>query len=293
MTTIRSIVVATDFSAGSDAAVERAVLLAAAHGAALRLLHAFDVSIWHSLTGVFNAQRLTMSPPPDVRMQQRLTNLAAALATRSGLPVEARFTVGDADSAINDYVSSHDCSLLVIGARAESAVPGLGNIASKVVGSSACPVLLVRSTDARPYDKVLSAVDLRGGALRAAVGAVALFPAAHHHLLYAVDPAQERALWMGDVAKEQTRLLHASIHIQALRQIDQMAKELSKASVYPVAAELVDEVPARAVMACAAKLPADCVAVGQHGVGDAAERVLGSMAQHVLQHTVCDVLLVP
>lgn len=38
MTTIRSIVAATDFSPGSYAVVERAVQLAVAHGASLRLL---------------------------------------------------------------------------------------------------------------------------------------------------------------------------------------------------------------------------------------------------------------
>ena len=294
MSTIHNIVVATDFSPGSDAAVERALLLAGTHGAALRLLHAFDVGAWHSLTGVFNAQRLALSPPPDVRTQQRLTDLAAALAMRSGLSVEARFTVGEADAAISAYLSSHDCSLLVIAARADPAVPGLGGVASRVVQASACPVLLVRSTGARPYEQVLSAVDLSAAARRAAVVALALFPGAHHHLLYAVDPARERALWMGDVAKEQTRLLHASLHIQALRQMEQLAQELSRTGEHPVAAEVVDEVPARAVALRALKLPADCVVMGQHGAGAApAGRLPGSMAQHALQHTLRDVLLVP
>lgn len=67
MSMIRSIVAATDFSPGANAAVERAVQLTVAHVASLRLLHAFDVSAWHSLKGVFDAQHLTMNPPPDVR----------------------------------------------------------------------------------------------------------------------------------------------------------------------------------------------------------------------------------
>ena len=44
MTTIRSLAAATDLSTGSNAAVERAVQLAATHGASLRLLHAFAVA---------------------------------------------------------------------------------------------------------------------------------------------------------------------------------------------------------------------------------------------------------
>ena len=45
MTAIRSYVAATDLSPGSNAAVERAVSLAATHGASLRLLHAFAVAV--------------------------------------------------------------------------------------------------------------------------------------------------------------------------------------------------------------------------------------------------------
>ena len=44
MTAIRSYMAATDFSPGSNAALERAVSLAVMHGASLRLLHAFTVA---------------------------------------------------------------------------------------------------------------------------------------------------------------------------------------------------------------------------------------------------------
>lgn len=161
MTMIRTIVATTDFSPGSHAVVERAVQLAVAHGALLRLLHAFDVSAWQSLKGVFDPQRLTMRQPPDLRMQRRLSDLAATLATRTGLEVEARFSIGSAHSAINMYVTAHAPSLVVLGSRAEPAMPGLGSTALKVLRSPACPMLIVRSTESRPYDKVLSAVDMR------------------------------------------------------------------------------------------------------------------------------------
>lgn len=293
MTMIRTIVAATDFSPGSHAAVERAVQLAEAHGASLRLLHAFDVSAWHSLRSVFDAHRLTMDPPPDVRMQQRLTDLAESLATQTGIEVEARFSVSDPESAINAYVTAHETSLVVIGSRAEPGVLGLGSTALKVLRSPACPILIVRSTESRPYAKVLSAVDMLAVSMRAAFAAITLFPAARHHLLFAVDPVLTRALRKGDVTKEQTRVLHDSMHTEAVRQLDRLAQELTKAAVYPVAAEVVDDVPARAIALRAAALPADCVAVGQYGQGVVAGVFLGSIAQHVLHHTLRDVLVVP
>ncbi|MDP2451127.1 MAG: universal stress protein [Polaromonas sp.] len=293
MTTIHSIVAATDFSPGSDAAVERAVQIALAHGAPLRLLHAFEVSAWHSLKGVFDAKRLTMDPPADVRMQQRLTALAVALAERTGLQVEARFNIGDPDSAIKAYVAAHATSLVVIASRADTAVPGVGSTTSKVVRSPACPVLVVRLTPSHPYGKVLTAVDLREVSMRAAFTAVALFPASQHHLLMAMDPALDHALRLGDVTKEQARVLRESMHTETVQQMDRLARELSEAAQHPVAAEVVNALPARALIEQAQVLTADCVAVGHHGQGALEALFLGSTAQHVLHHTLRDVLVVP
>jgi nucleotide-binding universal stress UspA family protein len=292
MTTIRSIVAAADFSPGSDAAIERAVQLARAHGASLRLLHAFDVGAWHSLRGVFDAQRLTMDPPPDVRMRQRLTELAAALATRTGIEVEACFSVGDAHSTINAYATAHTPSLVVIGSRAEPAMSGLGGTASKVLRSPACPILIVRTADGRPYDKVLAAVDMREGSVRALSVALTLFPAAHHHLLYAVEMSLDPLRIVG-IAKAQIRQTLELKHAQASRELQQLAQRLSGLAVHPVTTDVADDVPARAILVRAAELPADCVVVGHHGEGTIAESFLGNMAQHVLHHTIRDVLVVP
>lgn len=293
MTTIRNIVVATDFSPGSEAAVRRAVLLAQAHGASLRLLHAFDVSAWHSLQGVFDPRRFTTEPPPDVNIREQLSEQAASLAVQSGLQVEARFTVGDADSAINAYVGSHETGLVVLGSRADPGMAGLGSTASKVVRAPTCPVLVVRMRDPRPYDKVLCAVDMRESSIHAAAQMVAWFPLAHHHLLCALDPALQRALWTHTVAKEETWVQRESIHVFVQQQLEKLAQELTREAEHPVAAEVVDDVPAHALIARARGLPADCVAVGHHGQGTGVGRLLGNMAQHVLQHAARDVLVVP
>lgn len=293
MKTIHSIAAATDFSPGSNAAVERAVQLAVAHGASLRLLHAFDVSAGHSLKGVFDPQRLTRNAPPDVLMRQHLSDLAAALTMQTGLRVETGFSVGNADSAINAYVAAHDVSVVVIGSRAEPAMAGLGRTASKLVRSLAYPVLIVRSSGARPYEKVLLAVDMLDGSARVAASALTLFPAAHHHLLHAVDPELERVLGKSPVAKEQMRVQHESMHALAVRQLELLAQEMTTRFKHQVATEVVDDVPSRAIIERAATLHVDCVALGHHGHGGSAERLLGSMVQHVLQHTLRDVLVVP
>jgi len=292
MKAIRSVVAATDFSPASDAAVRRAVQLAATHGATLCLLHAFDVGALHSLKGVFDAQRLTTDPPPDVRMQKRLADRAESLAKQTGLEVALHFDLGPPAKVIEAYVGAHGDSLVVIGSRAEPTLSGLGSTALKVVRRPACPILIVRAAEDRPYGTILSAVDLREGSVRAASQAVDLFPAAHHHLLYALDSATGVGAvdGLGGAAR---RLLLESLHAQAQLNLQQLAQRLSAVAQNPVAAVVADDVPARAILVGAANLRADCIVVGHHGQGAATDSFLGSMAQHVIYAALGDVLVVP
>ena len=174
MTTIHRMVAATEFSPASDAAVRRAAHLAATHGAALCLVHAFAVGVWQGLKTLFDAQRLTMDPPPDVRTQQRLADCAASLAASTGLEVGVDFGLGPPAKVIEAHVKDHGSSPVVIGSRAGPALSGLGSTALKVVRKPACPVLMVRVAEDKPDETVLSAVDLRAGSVRAASLAVAM-----------------------------------------------------------------------------------------------------------------------
>jgi nucleotide-binding universal stress UspA family protein len=292
MMMLTRILVATDFSPGSSAAVDRAVHLAAVHGASLHLLHAFDVSAWHSLKGIFDTERLSIDPPPDVRMQRRLAGWAASLAEQTGFKVEAHFGAGPPQRVIEAYVRAHAITLVVVGSRADPAVAGLGSTASKLVRSPACPILIVRGAESRSYEKVLSAIDLRKGSDRALDFALSLFPSAQHYLLYAFEQTLD-PLRVSGFDNELIEKILGSMHAKAAAELEQLARSLSARTVHPVVADVADDVPARAILVCAADLPADCVVVGHHGPGAGNEGFLGNIAQHVIQYTTRDVLVVP
>ena len=298
MSLFPTITVCTDHSPGALAAVERAAQLAQEHGAALCLLQVCSGAPPRSQ----GAAAAPAASPPDgdpalaahtAAQGQRLAELASSLARRTGLKVEGILGVGTAHVAIGEHLLSHPTPLLVLGSRFDPTTAGLGGTALKLLRQPVCPVLVVRQTDAGPYQQVLSAVDLRDGSVRAAVAALALFPQAHHHLLYAVAPALDSSLEAGGIDTQQVQSLHGAMHRNAERELRLLAQGLSTKAVHAVSTEVASDVPARALLVGAATLSADCVVVGHHEATAIGQSELGSMALHVLQFVPGDVLVVP
>lgn len=298
MQPVRRVLVATDLSPGSEAAVDRAVLLARAHGACVDLVHAFDAGAWHALQRVFDVQRLGGDAPPDVVLRERLSARAEALAAATGLDVEAHFGAGEPAGLIEGRVKATRAALVVIARRADPATPGVGSTLLRLLHTASCPVLVVRGNAHLAYERVLTAVDLREVSRRAAEVAVGLFPAAVHRLLCVVDPAWERERWRRNGALEQdpaqppASMEPQSLQALAQHQLNQLAQALSVRPDTRVVAEVAEAVPVRAIVGHAAAWPADCVVVGRHGHGLLADRLLGSTALDVLHHTARDVLVV-
>lgn len=294
-----TITVCTDFSPGALAAVDRAALLAVEQGAELCLLQACDTSALHRAGAP--ARGAATEPPlgqsaMEVRtsaLRQRLDETASQLAARTGLKVEGAFGIGPALVVIGEHLQSRMPGLLVLGSRYDPSTAGLGGTALKLLRALACPVLVVRTEGAKVYRQVLSAVDLRDGSVRAAVVALALFPRAHHHLLYAVAPALDASLEAGGFDAEQVQSLHQAMHRHAEGELRLLAQGLSTQTMHPVVAEVANDVPARALLVGAATLQADCVVVGHHDTTTVGQTELGSMALHVLQFVPGDVLVVP
>ena len=150
MSRITRILVPTDFSETSDAALTYAQTLADSLGASLHLVHVFDdpygealmaevnESVYESMRGSALAaarRRLLRRLPPADRKRFRATT-----AMITGTPA----------SAIVDYAGKHEMDLIVMGTHGRSGFAHLllGSVAEKVVRSSTCPVLTVRDVRA-------------------------------------------------------------------------------------------------------------------------------------------------
>ena len=289
---VRRVVVACDFSEGSAAAVARGAQVAKAHGARIDLLHAFDLGALRALRGVFDVDRLFAEQPAPLAVKQRLSAMAVELAAASGLEVEACFGAGDPAAVLASHVKATRPAVVLTGRRADPEAPGIGSTVMKLLRSLACPVLVVRGGHPDPCRTVLSAVDLRDVSRRAAMAAATLFPAAGHRLISVLDPAWEREVW-------RTGGLQAALGtgIEALRtalttRLEEIARDMGGRTGSVVATELVEAVPARAIVEHARSVSADCVVVGRHGQGALADHLLGSTTLDVIHHSARDVLVV-
>jgi nucleotide-binding universal stress UspA family protein len=156
MTSIKRILVATDFSDCSRAAIDHALAFAEQLGAAVHVVHVFEhpvyfeVGVAHSLQLRHNVDEWIRELKKDATKQLdalaaevRGRNPGTQVSLREGLPVDEILKAAKEVSA----------DLIVLGTHGRTGLPHvvLGSVAERVVRGAPCPVLTVRPTvGARP-----------------------------------------------------------------------------------------------------------------------------------------------
>ena len=138
------ILVPTDFSAPSDAALACARAVATQFGASLHLLHVADDpyrALYSNEVFVAEVEGVRADLVNDA--YRRMKQLTAADDERS-VTVEA--IIGTAASSIVDYAAGHDIDLIVMGTHGRSGMSKvlMGSVAERVVRTAPCPVLTIR-----------------------------------------------------------------------------------------------------------------------------------------------------
>ena len=141
------ILVPTDFSAPSNAAIACAKGLATKFGASIHLLHVLDDPF---VTGAFAAD--VYAPPPAGLRESWLKGAETLLGAQLAPEEQARFRTttavvfGSPAKAIVDYAGTRDIDLIVMGTHGRGGMAHLfiGSVAERVVRTASCPVLTVR-----------------------------------------------------------------------------------------------------------------------------------------------------
>jgi nucleotide-binding universal stress UspA family protein len=142
--TFRRILVPTDFSGPSDAALDYARLLQRRFGASVHLLHVLDDE---QIAGPFGAE-VFVTQPPEARAarlrdaRERLSHRVTGADQSSGrLTSEAFF--GPVAKTIVDYAGDNGFDLILMGTHGRTGLAHLliGSVAEHVIRGAACPVM--------------------------------------------------------------------------------------------------------------------------------------------------------
>jgi len=146
---IKRILVATDFSSCSHAALERAGYLATTLGAALNAIH-----VW-SYKAVYT-DAMVGSGPPEEAVRKREAAAGAKMAEfaerarASGIQLtETMLRHGSPEEEIVRAAAEGGYDMIVMGTHGREGVPRffIGSVAEHVVRRAECPVLTVRVED--------------------------------------------------------------------------------------------------------------------------------------------------
>lgn len=294
---LASVLVGCDLSPASDQALDRAVGIAALHGAKILLVHA----------------QADDTPPTEIdrEVQQQLGEVSAAvraheargLADRMakiearGLAVDLISRLGPPEEVISQAAADRDAELIVIGSHGHTGIARmlLGSVASSTIRTATCDVLVCRNggDGGTAFQRPLVATDfsavaskvLRRAALVSAPGVP--FDVIHAWQL----PAGS---W-GATLLGQARFPWSTVRDAVLASARSLADKLVAAHQdlgHPLQVDLVQGPPASVITHAAERAGNDLIAVGAHGRRGVRRLLLGSVAESTIRHSPCSVLVV-
>lgn len=158
MNTLKTILVAVDFSTGSRAALEQAARIARLQGGKLHILHVVDSA---SVAALAASRESSYESQARAATEGARTSLHAWLA-QSEIPVNIEITlaIGNPLHEILGHVRSLQAGLLVAGiAGTGESAAGAGSVSGKLARKSPSRVLLVRSNHPHAFQKIVACID--------------------------------------------------------------------------------------------------------------------------------------
>lgn len=290
MEVIRTVLAATDFSAGGNQAARRAARIAAGHGAQLTLLHVDEPDALVALRDLLDARRdLAQAVAEQAGMQ--LAALAQQIEQRHGLPVRRELRPGRVLAELEAAAGAAD--VLVLGARGGSPVREfvLGRTAERLVRLARRPVVVVHGEPAGDYGRVLVAVDFSQASEAALRAALRLAPAASFHVLHCYDVPFEGKLRLAGAGDGEIERWRERQEMEARQQLDALLARAGDGR--SIGALLRRGDPRLELLQSAADLAADLVVVGKQGRSLLADTLLGSLTSWAIAECPADVLVVP
>lgn len=273
---------ATDLSARSDRALERAVALAQEHDSELTIVHVVDEDLPASL-----------ADSQESAAQKTIHEHVAKLTSDNGPRISIEVVFGRAYVDILEMSEKTGAEMLVLGIHREEGVEDMfrGATVERIIRTSNVPALLVKERISGPYRRLVVGVDFSVYSRRAIEFAVNLVPGGEFHLVHAYDVPFKGFIYGRSIKRDVSKQHQVAFE----RMIEEeMASFLAGVEGNgPVFERIMEEGVVREVIHRQVnRLSPDLLVIGTHGRTGVAHAFLGSVAEDLLMNPPCDVLAV-
>jgi nucleotide-binding universal stress UspA family protein len=285
---LRKILCPVDFSPASQQALRIAARIAADRDAELVVVHVWYVSPLVSGEFPIPADALKAMADEEQQALARAVHEANAVGAHR---VASRMIDGVPwDRIVDTARQDRECDLIVIGTHGRTGVARwmLGSVAEKVVRHAPCSVLVARGRDSDGFRHVVCPVDFSDSSRFALEHAAALgVPGGSRiYLLHVIEPPQ-----LHRAARPNSDLQY-DVDKRATMQLDDWAAKTRLAHDLEVRIDLRTGDPASEVLSViGADVSVDLVTLGTHGRTGIQRVLLGSVAEKIVRHSPCPVLV--
>lgn len=292
MKSVHAIVTATDLSAPSRHAAQRAAMLAQSKHARMTLMHTIPGSDLEDLRR-WLAGHAETAESIEAEARQSLEALAAELSQRHDIEVRTHLSTGSPVEQVVRHADEADADLLVTGTRGASFFRGLliGSTAERIAKRSSRPVLMVRQLPHEPYRRILVPVDFSPWSRKAIELALRLVPEASLTLMHAVELPYEGKMRMAGVADSIVKHYRVAALQEAMQRLRELATEAGLDTRQVRLSTPCGADPWMLILREEQEQDCDLIVIGRQGRHALDEFLLGSTTRTVVAEGSADVLI--
>jgi nucleotide-binding universal stress UspA family protein len=282
---MQRILVATDFSARSDRALRRAVLLARQTGAILSLVHVVD-----------DDQPAAIVEVEREAAGRLLDELARTLVEVDGVTADARIVLATPSEGVVDAAEAVAADLVVVGVPRPQMLRDVfvGTTVERIIRAGRRPTLMARGVPTGLYRQILVATDFSEGSGRAlrAVAHLGLDRVAAVTVAHAFEAVMPTLHQRDGAIREQAQAWLAEERGKSDRALAEFLAPFALA--LPRRLVLLNEGSEAETLVAAARADSvDLIVIGTRGLSALGGRLLGSVTTELLRSAPVDVLVVP
>lgn len=285
---LKHILVTTDFSECSRSALKQAAAIARLHGSDILVLHIVPPE-----PALYEALEPPILEREKVLHKAREEMAAAERDTISDIKHEFRIETGALASVLQDVISRHDISMLVLGTHGRTGLRKMfmGSVAETIFRIAPCPVMTI-GPDVEPtplahgrFHSILFATDFSEGSKKALPYALgfAQESQARLTLIHVIGEGSVTAMYLHDQLMKQSRA-----------QLDAMVP--AQGVSFPLDLEVVSGYPVEEILHFAQKNQVDLIVLGVHKASrfgaHTSAHLPWTIASTVVCHAKCPVLTV-